>query len=75
MVPIVASIARVATDGLGVEFTGLCVVSLLVGLVPSQSECFCHSGVCVCEREGEGAREKKRETERQPEKTVTSRCL
>ena len=70
MVPIVASTARVATDGLGVEFTGLCVVSLLVGLVPSQSECFCHSGVCACEREGEGEREKKKEkeTERQPEK-------
>ena len=50
MVPIVA---RVATDGLGVEFTGLCVVSLLVGLVPSQSECFCHSGVC-----GPGATDK-----------------
>ena len=65
MVPIVASIARVATDGLGVEFTGLCVVSLLVGLVPSQSECFCHSGVFVCMRERERGREKKRKRKRQ----------
>ena len=69
MVPIVASTARVATDGLGVEFTGLCVVSLLVGLVPSQSECFCHSGVCVCESgRGKERKNEEKETERQPEK-------